>query len=72
MQKTQKFISFLESLKVHNPALIEAIQAGFNIWLESDTDDDDDYTLFKKYNPKATLAEFQDMKKKCRVYILQL
>ena len=33
--KQTKFISFLESLKFHNPTLIEAIQQGFNVCYEN-------------------------------------
>ena len=35
MQKHIKFISFLESMKCHNPALIESIQKGFNVCFEN-------------------------------------
>lgn len=35
MQKKQKFISFLESMKSHNPALIEAVKAGFKACFEN-------------------------------------
>ena len=35
-----KFEEFLESMKVHNPALIESIERGFKVWLESEYGDD--------------------------------
>lgn len=33
--QTQKFISFIESMKTHNPALIEAIEQGFKACFEA-------------------------------------
>lgn len=30
----KKFLMFLESMKVHNPALVESIKSGFNVWYE--------------------------------------
>ena len=39
MKKNEKFLSFLESMKSHNPTLVEAITQGFNICFESESSD---------------------------------
>ena len=35
-----KFVKFLESIKSHDPMLIESIELGFKVWLEADYGDD--------------------------------
>ena len=60
MLKTQKFTDFLESMKIHNPALVEAIQHGFSVWMENqeNTTSDLKSRLTQLYNMIAEDNEF--------------
>ena len=52
-----KFVKFLESVKSHDPALVETIELGFKVWLESEYSDDlaglEHVTDQYYYEPKA-------------------
>lgn len=52
MEKKQKFISFLESMKVHNPTLVQVVKEGFNVCFESYDDDpmEKSFNILIKYN----------------------
>lgn len=54
MKKNTKFITFLESMKSHNPALVEAVKSGFKACFESinDVSYDDIATLAKEFEIK--------------------